>query len=225
MINNGCDVVVIAAVEGSSLGSALDLAKEKGRNRYIIYTRSKHGTLEDIKLMHQTSKKITDRDSSYGDVIVKLFDMALHDKDSTVEEYINKLAEAFSLDNVNLYVGSPFVHRYSAGSRVINDKTAIDYVLSILNSDDKDKYFSLGDFFVINHLGMLPPYARNLKDFLTKREVFSLIIIRFYDREKRECILIISTVGNRVQWNQSHFKYYKAFTDILSFLSLGAEDG
>ena len=30
MINNGCDVVVIAAIEGSSLGSALDLAKEKG---------------------------------------------------------------------------------------------------------------------------------------------------------------------------------------------------
>ena len=30
MINNGCSVVIIAAVEGSSLGSALDLAKEKG---------------------------------------------------------------------------------------------------------------------------------------------------------------------------------------------------
>ena len=29
MINGGCDVVVIAAIEGSSLGSALDLAKEK----------------------------------------------------------------------------------------------------------------------------------------------------------------------------------------------------
>ena len=30
MINNGCNVIVIAAIEGSSLGSALDLAKEKG---------------------------------------------------------------------------------------------------------------------------------------------------------------------------------------------------
>ena len=30
MINNGCEVVVIVAIEGSSLGSALDLAKEKG---------------------------------------------------------------------------------------------------------------------------------------------------------------------------------------------------
>ena len=30
MINSGCSVIVIAAIEGSSLGSALDLAKEKG---------------------------------------------------------------------------------------------------------------------------------------------------------------------------------------------------
>ena len=30
MINSGCKVVVIAAIEGSSLGTALDLAKEKG---------------------------------------------------------------------------------------------------------------------------------------------------------------------------------------------------
>ena len=30
MINSGCEVVIISAVEGSSLGSALDLAKEKG---------------------------------------------------------------------------------------------------------------------------------------------------------------------------------------------------
>ncbi|MBE5831488.1 MAG: GGDEF domain-containing protein [Butyrivibrio sp.] len=198
----------------------LYLAKEKGRNRYVIYTLEKHGTLEDIILSHQTSKKISDRDFSYGDVIVKLFDMALHDKDSTVEEYINDFAEAFALQNVNLYVGSPSIHRYSAGDRVIKDQTAIDFVLSNLNSDARDKYFSLGNFVVINHLEMLPPHARNIKDFLTKREVFSLIIIRFYDKDKRECILIISSVGKKVQWNQSHFKYYRAFTDVLSLLSL-----
>ena len=198
----------------------LYLAKEKGRNRYIIYTRSKHGTLEDIKLKHQTSRKISDRDASYGDVIVKLFDMALHDKGSKVEDYINEFTEAFSLQNVNLYVGAPFAHRYSAGSEAVKDQTAIDFVLKILNSDEKEKYFSLGNFVVVNRLETLPPYARSIKDFLTKREVYSLIIIRFYDKDKKECILIISTVGKKVQWNQTHFKYYRAFTDILAMLSL-----
>ena len=38
MINDGCEVVVIAAIEGSSLGAALDLAGEKGV-KVIAYDR------------------------------------------------------------------------------------------------------------------------------------------------------------------------------------------
>ena len=38
MINGGCDVIVIAAIEGKSLGSALSLAKEKGV-KVIAYDR------------------------------------------------------------------------------------------------------------------------------------------------------------------------------------------
>ena len=198
----------------------LYLAKEKGRNRYIIYTLEKHGNLEDIILKHQTSRKIIDRDSSYGDVIVKMMDSALHDKERKIEAYITDFAEAFGLHNVDLYVGSPFTHIFSAGNKVINDKPAIDFVLDVLNGDSKDKFFSLGDFMALNDISKLPPYARGLKDFLAKREVFSLIIIRFYDKDKNECILIISNIGKKINWNQSHFKYYRAFTDVLSLLPL-----
>ncbi len=198
----------------------LYLAKEKGRNRYIIYSQEKHGTIEDIRLRHQTTKKINERDISYGDVIVKMLETALHDKDRDVEDYIREFAEAFGLHSVNLYVGEPFVHRCSAGSKVIKDQLALDFVMNILNGGDKDKYFSLDDFVVVNNHGMLPAYAHTIKDFLEKREVYSLILIRFYDKDNRECILIISAVGKQIQWNQSHFKYYRAFKDILSFLSL-----
>lgn len=198
----------------------LYLAKEKGRNRYIIYTPEKHGTLEDIILKHQTSKMINDRDSSYGDVIVKMLDTALHDKDAAIEDFLTDFAEFFALHNVNLYVGSPFTHVFSAGSKVINDKQAIDYVLTVLNGSVKDKFFSLGNFMVLNDIVKLPPYARNFSDFLAEHQVCSMIIIRFYDKNQNECILIISNIGQKINWNQSHFKYYRAFTDVLSLLAL-----
>ena len=198
----------------------LYLAKEKGRNRYVIYTPEKHGTLEDIILSHQTSKKISDRDFSHGDVIVKMLDAALHDKDAAIEDFLTDFAEFFALHNVNLYVGSPFTHVFSAGSKVINDKQAIDYVLTVLNGSVKDKFFSLGNFMVLNDIAKLPPYARNFSDFLAKHQVCSLIIIRFYDKNQNECILIISNIGQKINWNQSHFKYYRAFTDVLSLLAL-----
>ncbi len=198
----------------------LYLAKEKGRNRYVIYDMVKHGTLDAIRLEQKNAKKINERDFSYGDVIVRMFDMTLHDEDSTLENYMSEFAEAFELKNVLLFVGEPFVFRCSAGSRATDDKVATDYALSILNSDIKDKYFSMGDFVVVNRLETLPPHAHAIRAFLEKREIYSLIIIRFYDKDRREGILVISSVGEKNQWNQTHFKYYRAFADLLSLHSI-----
>ena len=199
----------------------LYLAKEKGRNRYIIYTPEKHGTLGEIKLKHKNTRKINERDLSYGDVIVKMFNMALHDKASTVEQYISEFAEAFDLQNVMLFVGEPFKHRYSAGSNAITDKVATDFVVNILNSPELEQYFALDDFVVINRPEMLPPFAHKIKDFLVKRGTNSIIYIRFFDKDNRKCVFIISTVGKTVLWNQTHFRYYRAFIDLLSLHSLG----
>ncbi|MCR5773307.1 MAG: GGDEF domain-containing protein [Butyrivibrio sp.] len=202
----------------------LYLAKEKGRNRYIIYTLQKHGSLEDIKANLQNTKKLTERDTSYGDFIVKMFDLALYDKGLTIERYMTEFADTFGLQSINLLVGRPFRHRCAAGSEAVNDQEAVDFVLSKINSDDKDKYFSLGDFVVINDLTTLPPYVRNIKEFLQTRHIYSLINIRFYDKDQRECILIISSIGRKTKWNHSRFKYYRAFTSLLSLYSLGEDE-
>lgn len=200
----------------------LYLAKKKGRNRYIVYTQEKHGTMEDIKLKNESSGKMNDRDISCGDVIVRMFDTALHSKNSNYEKFMNEFAETFEFQNVMLFYGNPFEFRYAAGSSVINDPDAIDFVLKILNSDAKEKYFSLGDFVVINRLEMLPPHAHDIKEFLVNRGIYSLIIIRFFDINQKECILIITSVGKKNQWNQFQFKYYRAFTDMLSLISINS---
>ncbi len=199
----------------------LYLAKEKGRNRFIIYVQGDHGTIEEIKQKHKSSKMINERDFSYGDIMVRMLDTAVNDKNFTAENYLHEFAYAFGLQNIHLYVGSPFAFKGAAGSSVIDDEVAIRFVEKILNSDEKDRYFSLGDFVVVDRLEILPPHAYNIKEFLTKRGAYSLIINRFYDRDNRECILIISSVGKTNKWNQSHYKYFRAFTHILAFHSLG----
>ena len=198
----------------------LYLAKEKGRNRYVIYCQAKHGTIDTIRFTHQSGNKINDRDISCGDVIVKMFDMVFHGGSRTPDYFIKEFAQTFGLQNVHLYVGEPFQYRYSAGSDVINDRAAVDIVEEVLNSDAKDKFFTLGDFVLVNNLDTLPPHFYAIKSFLIKREVYSLVILRFYDKDGRECILIISSVGKVTEWNRSHFKYYRVFTDLLSLLSL-----
>ena len=36
--------------------------------------------------------------------------------------------------------------------------------------------------------------------------------------------IIISNIGQKINWNQSHFKYYRTFTDVLSLLALKETD-
>lgn len=199
----------------------LYLAKAGGRNRYIFYRQDKHGTIEDVKQKHLISKKINERSISYGETIVRMFDMALHDGEGSLDYFMNEFADTFELQNVLLFAGEPYRFVSSAGSTPIDDKDANEFVIGVLNSKDKDKYFSLGDLVVINELDALPPHAHSIRSFLINREVYSFIMIRFFDKDHRECVLLISAVGRKIVWNRTHFKYYRAFTDLLSLYSIG----
>jgi diguanylate cyclase (GGDEF)-like protein len=199
----------------------LYIAKDKGRNRYVIYTFIKHGTLESIRLKRLGARKINGRDLSGGEVIVKMFDMTLHSNGSTPEHFMDEFIETFELQHVSLFVGEPYKHRYSTGLNVIRDKNAIDFALGVLNSDAKNRFLGDRDFVVVNRIDALPPQANSVKEFLRELGVFSYVLLRFHDRDGRECILMIASVGKLTQWNQMHYKFYRALTDLLSLYSLG----
>ena len=196
----------------------LYIAKEKGRNRYIIYTPEKHGSLQQIQQQEANKKILDDRgDSSYGDVIVKMFNVVLHGEGATVEVLMDEFVNRFGLQRISLIVGTPFKHRYTASTVEATEKGSPDVLLGVLNSDIKEKYLAGRDFVVVNKIDTLPPQAGAVKEFLKEIGVLSYILMRFNDRNGNECFLIISSLGKYVQWNELHFKYYRAFTDLLSY--------
>ena len=202
----------------------LYIAKEKGRNRYIIYDKAKHGSLEDIKQKNMTKKKMNERgDLSYGDIIIKMYDVVLHGSGTTPELLMDEFAETFELQRVMLLVSEPYRLRYSTGSDKVIGKPMPDMLLGVLNSPIKEKYLAGRDFVVVNKVDNLPPQAATAKEILRNNGVFSYILMRFYDKDDTECIMIISSIGKYTQWNEMHFMYYKAFADILSRFSLGTQ--
>ncbi len=199
----------------------LYIAKEKGRNRYIIYTPEKHGSLQEIQQQEMNKKLLDDRgDFSYGDVIVKMFNLTLHGQGATVEKLMDEFAERFGLQRISLIVGTPFKHRYTASTVEVTEKGSPDVLLGVLNSEIKEKYLAGRDFVVVNKIDSLPPQAGAVKKFLKDIGVFSYILMRFNDMGGNECFMIISSLGKYVQWNELHFKYYRAFMDLLSYFSL-----
>ena len=108
-----------------------------------------------------------------------------------------------------------FLYHIEGADRFIpSDKP--NFMVGMLNSDIKDKYFADRNFIVVNRVDNLPPQAGKMKDILKQAGIFSYIIIRFRDADDKESILVITSLGKYTQWNESHFKYFRAFADILS---------
>ncbi len=195
----------------------LYVAKDKGRNRYVIYTPEKHGSFEQIKEKTMSTRKIGDRgDISYGDILLNMFDITLHGTGAPYETFMDEFALAFGLQKISLFVGPPFEHRYSAGNDPVYKDRPLDMMKGFLNSEAKEKFMAGRDFVVINKIDHLPPQAEAFRMHLKDLGVLSFIIMRFYDLDHRECVLLMSSLGKYIQWNETHFKYYRAFTDVLA---------
>ncbi|WP_022765929.1 GGDEF domain-containing protein [Butyrivibrio sp. XPD2006] len=195
----------------------LYLAKEKGRNRYIIYTPEKHASFDEIMAKTMTTRKFNDRgELSYGDMLINMFDTVLHGPGASVENLIDEFAVNFGIQHIQLFVGKPFEFRYSAGTDNICDTASRDMLTGFLNSPVKDKYMAGRKFIVVNKIDHMPPQAEAFKIHLKEIGVYSFMFICFSDADDNECVMLISSIGKYTQWNEMHYKYYRGFGDILA---------
>lgn len=89
------------------------VAKFKGRDRYIIYTPEKHGTIEQIRKTSRTpgSSFVTGREAAPGDIIVDMEYRCRYGDRPPVESLISEFASEFRISNVILFTGKPLTWR------------------------------------------------------------------------------------------------------------------
>ena len=195
----------------------LYIAKEKGRNRYVIYTPGKHASFDEIMEKTMTVGKFNDRgELSYGDMLINMSDAVIHGQGAPIERLIDEFAVSFNIQHVQLFVGRPFKFRYASGSDAVHNSTSTDMLIGFLNSPAKDKYMAGRKFIVVNKIDHMPPQAEAFKVHLKEIGVYSFMFICFEDIDGNDCILLISSLGKYTQWNEMHYKYYRGFGDILA---------
>ena len=195
----------------------LYMAKDKGRNRYVIYTPEKHGNLEEIRDKAMTSKKFNDRgELSYGDMLISMFDTVLHGPGASVKNMMDEFAINFEIQHLQLFAGKPYEFMYSTGTDAIANSMSTDMLKAFLNSEAKDKYMAGRNFIVVNKIEYMPPQAEAFKKHLRDIGVYSFMFICFIDKDGNDCVMLISSIGKYTQWNEMHYKYYRSFGDILA---------
>ena len=129
---------------------ALYIAKEKGKDRYVIYNREKHGAVEEtdsgaITTALSGDRRNTDKTEITGSLITGL----TIDGSITVPEALKTIVSAFDIDRIRIYTGAELKLTQSYPASESSDSA--DYLMSDGYTDN----FTPDGMFVMDNTDIL----------------------------------------------------------------------
>ncbi len=194
---------------------ALYRAKEKGRDRYIIYNRDMHGDLETVKSTKAPAKRIDSRgDMSLGDILCVLMDSVYRNRDYPLYELLDEFVTNFGIQRILVYAGSPYRICSMAGEAQLSPQLIAE-TESAVAEEVYERNFDKDGVWCLNDIQYLRERESEVYQTLVRQGVLSFIKVRFTDRNGVPCILSIEAVNKKVAWNKSYMHYYRLFARLL----------
>ena len=190
-------------------------AKEKGRNRYIIYDIEKHGSLEQIKSTDTMGERVNARgDMSHGDILCVLMDKVYSDKEYSLEKLLDDYNDNFEAQRITIYDADKAKVLYMVGEQVLSAEIIEETQKYILGAFWKDRYQD-GEV-VINNISHIEAKDIDTYNLMKKQGIISCIHIKFKDKNGADCVICFEAVSKNVVWNANHLHYYRLMARLLS---------
>jgi len=156
----------------------LYIAKSKGRDRFIIYTRSMHGSLEEILsngTVIQMANYVSEADKTKHLLsIIKRFNGA-KDKEAqqaVLETVMSEILYYYDVDAIQYTSADPNKPHYeSANYSIAEPEALIGLYEAVKDETDKRGYFTIGNYD--NAKTVYPP----IYDYMVKYELYSIMLI------------------------------------------------
>lgn len=195
---------------------ALYRAKEKGRDRYIIFDKEKHGGLEEIKNMTKTGNRIDSRGNmTMGDILCVMMDMVYSAETYPLEKLLDDFVINFGIQRVMIYAGTPY-HITDVAGEQRPSAELIARTEHYVNIDGYCRLFDTSGLLLVNNVKFLEDRLPEVYELLGKLSIYSLIQIKFTDKNGSPAILSLESVKRTTTWNRSNLHYYRLFARILS---------
>lgn len=200
---------------------ALYRAKEKGRNRYIIYNRDKHGTLEDLKNTKNSVNTLNSRgDMSLAELVCAMQDKVYTGQDYPLDKLLDDVALNLNIQRVILYAGKPYQPVGMAGASRLSHEI-IDMTKDYLDVPAMVKLYDDTGVLAIDNVRRFESASPTLYAKLKEQGIRSFLHVRFKDKNGVDAILSLEFVKNLMTWNRTHFPYYRLLAKLLSEFELG----
>lgn len=189
-------------------------AKYKGKNRYIIYEREKHGTVEEVLQSGLKEIGISGRRGlSKSETVCRIADLEQCGKQYNMENILNDVIEYFTIERIVLYNKTDRRIECQCGANPIAAdivSRTIDYIY------DKDLLsFYVDNVMVVNNVNMFKTKSVPLYDKLAAQDIRSVMHHEITGKSGKVFVISYEITSCYITWNMEDMYLYRLLDSII----------
>lgn len=193
----------------------LYLAKNKGKNRYILYNPQKHGTVEELLSKGIEKLGVSSRKGmSKGEVICKIEDKMIRGINCPVKNILDDIVDYFGVERIIIYDQERKKVLHQCGNDLLSkeiEKNTIDYIV-----DDNLKKLYDNGVLVVDNVEKFKEVSPKIYNNLQKQGVLSFMHHEVTGKKNKKYIISYESVRLRNTWNNADMYYFRILDHIFS---------
>lgn len=183
-------------------------AKDKGKDRYIVYNEEKHGPVEDI--IRYGFKK-----SGFGksELVCALANSQLCGERLDPEEILEKISRYFSIERVVLYDKTAGCVKAQYGQRCLTPEIT-SRTIGYIYDEGLTREYTNG-YLTTNNSEYFALRAPKVYGMLMEQSTFALQHYLIHGKSGGEYVLSLDSVYSHTTWNLGDVQYYRIIARVL----------
>ena len=191
-------------------------AKHKGKNRYIIYNKEKHGTVEEVLQTDVKQLGVSGRRGlSKSEAVCHIVDFDMMGKEYSLESILNDILEYFLIERIIVYNKTDRKVELQRGITPLTSEEIYDTIDYIY--DESLKIFYKDNYMVVN----------NVKEFQTKKcdklyqkmldqSIFSIMQYEIKGDSGKTFVISYEMITKNITWTMEDTYLYRLLNTIFA---------
>lgn len=192
-------------------------AKRKGKNRWIVYNREKHGPVEEVLRNGVQKVGLSGmRGIDKSELVCKITNMMITGVNYPIGSILYDIMTYFSMERVILYDMSEMSVVGQVGEGLMTEevwKSTIDYLLN----EEYRSQFENGEL-LINNVRFFEHKSPEVFEKLRKQGAWSLMQFRIAGESGKEYIVSFEAVKTNTTWNTADLGYLRILAKVMGHL-------
>lgn len=189
-------------------------AKSKGKNRYVLYDREKHGSVESILQSGiKAAGLLGSRSIEKSEVVCKITSMVLEGKEYPLDNILNDIVTYFGVERIIVYNKTDKEVVAQCGKKLLNTKKIKD-TIDYIYSEELEKLYKNGTM-ITNNSKRFSEKDASVYEKLVEQSTMSFIHRVITGKSGKTYVISYEAVSDTITWNMEDMHYFRIFDMIF----------